>query len=93
MQAINTQWKVGFRGFSIVDGACFPEKHKDHIATVLEHIPKCCESDYVHNSRVLCSCGEEFKISDQFLVGMNFVRTDKCHHCNGTGTVTITSIK
>lgn len=52
----------------IVDGAMVPQRHMSHnVIRVLEHIPKCCLSDYSHNSRVLCSCGEEFRVSDQFI--------------------------
>lgn len=62
------QYRVGFTGFAILDGAWLPEEHRGHIVQVLEHIPKCCESDYVHNSRVRCQCGAEYRISDQFLI-------------------------
>lgn len=53
---------------SIVDGCMAPELHMSHmVVEVLEHIPKCCPCDYLHSSRVLCSCGEKCVVSDQFI--------------------------
>lgn len=68
----SNEWKeIGFKGGCVVDGACFPKEHDGHFVVVTEHVPKCCLSDYSHNSRVICYCGEKFLVSDQFLIGVS----------------------